>query len=515
MMAQRTVEVAIIGDASSLQRALRQGEGSAATFQSRMQALSSRLSTIGASLTRNLTLPLLGFGVVAYRELSESQRVMGSTEAVIRSMGLAAQVTLDDVEAMTTELRDLSGLDDEGIQEMINTLLTFRDVVPIIDEASLAALDMSTLFQGDMQRAAVQVGRALQDPVRGLTALSRVGVTFTQQQREQIAAMVAFGDAAGAQRIILEALQAQVGGQASAFGQTVGGQLGLVRQQFEDLAASILTDLLPVLEDLAGVLSKTADAYGGLSEGQQQAVAGGLALGFVAGPLAKLFAGLVIAIKAVAVVAGVLGAALGISASAMAAIIVLAAGVVAGLVWIIMNWGEGSRAAGDFFRTILMNAGPVRGVIIAIGQAVSIMVQWVKNAAGMVVDLFSALKRLAGVVLSPLIDAVRGLASMLSSALGPAESLFNRLRDIAGLNLSKAGLSVPTPKAAGGPVDRGGSFLVGEKGPELFIPRSSGRIVPNHKLGRSGGSAPEMGPVSVDDLARALARQPLLVKVVN
>ena len=41
-------------------------------------------------------------------------------------------------------------------------------------------------------------------------------------------------------------------------------------------------------------------------------------------------------------------------------------------------------------------------------------------------------------------------------------------------------------KASGGPVSSGKSFLVGEKGPELFVPRSSGTIVPNNKLGGGG-----------------------------
>ena len=44
-------------------------------------------------------------------------------------------------------------------------------------------------------------------------------------------------------------------------------------------------------------------------------------------------------------------------------------------------------------------------------------------------------------------------------------------------------------KAEGGPVKGGSSYIVGERGPELFVPGSSGNIVPNHKLGRGGGSA--------------------------
>ena len=42
-----------------------------------------------------------------------------------------------------------------------------------------------------------------------------------------------------------------------------------------------------------------------------------------------------------------------------------------------------------------------------------------------------------------------------------------------------------TPKANGGPVTGGKSYLVGERGPEMFSPGVSGMITPNHALGGS------------------------------
>ena len=44
------------------------------------------------------------------------------------------------------------------------------------------------------------------------------------------------------------------------------------------------------------------------------------------------------------------------------------------------------------------------------------------------------------------------------------------------------------PKADGGPVESNSSYLVGERGPELFVPRSAGAIVPNHSMAMMGGS---------------------------
>ena len=55
-------------------------------------------------------------------------------------------------------------------------------------------------------------------------------------------------------------------------------------------------------------------------------------------------------------------------------------------------------------------------------------------------------------------------------------------------------------KAMGGPVDAGTPYIVGEKGPELFVPQGSGRIIPNHRLDSQVGSSPTMtasaGPIT-------------------
>jgi len=43
-------------------------------------------------------------------------------------------------------------------------------------------------------------------------------------------------------------------------------------------------------------------------------------------------------------------------------------------------------------------------------------------------------------------------------------------------------------RAMGGPVSSGKAFLVGEKGPEMFVPGANGNIVPNDALGGGGGT---------------------------
>jgi phage-related minor tail protein len=57
-------------------------------------------------------------------------------------------------------------------------------------------------------------------------------------------------------------------------------------------------------------------------------------------------------------------------------------------------------------------------------------------------------------------------------------------------------LSIGGAKAAGGPVDAGVAYLVGEQGPELFVPQASGAIVPN------GGAAPQRPQIVLNVAAR-------------
>ena len=90
--------------------------------------------------------------------------------------------------------------------------------------------------------------------------------------------------------------------------------------------------------------------------------------------------------------------------------------------------------------------------------------------------------------LTAAIQGTKTLGDAAKSILNDLSSTLIRL----GVNtlLSKipgfGGLPILGGKAKGGPVKAGGSFVVGEKGPELFVPKRSGTIIPNDKLG--GGS---------------------------
>ena len=74
-MARRLI-VEIVGDASSLQRALGSASASADSFGSRMSAAGGKISAFGARMTRDVTLPIVGIGVVATKSAVDFQKSM-------------------------------------------------------------------------------------------------------------------------------------------------------------------------------------------------------------------------------------------------------------------------------------------------------------------------------------------------------------------------------------------------------------------------------------------------------
>jgi hypothetical protein len=159
----------------------------------------------------------------AISEARDAEKVGRLTENVIQSTGGAAKISSAQVNDLAQSLSNYAGIDDDVIQGGENLLLTFKHVRnevgkgnDIFNQASKAAVDLSATFGTDLNSAAVLVGKALDDPAQGLTKLTRMGVTFTDQQKEQIKTLVASGRTLDAQKIILAELASQTGGAAGA-----------------------------------------------------------------------------------------------------------------------------------------------------------------------------------------------------------------------------------------------------------------------------------------------------------
>src|SRR5690606_21721575 len=106
------------------------------------------------------------------------------------------------------------------------------------------------------------VGKALADPLRGITQLNRVGVVFTEQQRDQIEAMTKLGDVAGAQRMILRELEGQFGGVAEAMAQGPSAAIVQMKNAFGDFKETIGGAIAPVFGGIARSLKGFFESAG-------------------------------------------------------------------------------------------------------------------------------------------------------------------------------------------------------------------------------------------------------------
>lgn len=197
----------------------------------------------------------VGLGITAkvgFDEFREGQKEVAQTNAVLKSTGGIAGITAQHVKDLASQQLKLTGIDDELITRGENMLLTFTNIRnevgkgnDIFDQATVISEDLSVALGQDLQQSAIQVGKALQNPTIGLTALRRVGVSFTQDQIDLITKLDESGKHLEAQKLILHELTKEFGGTAKAVGQTFAGQVDVLKESFRNLAGEIVGNVIP------------------------------------------------------------------------------------------------------------------------------------------------------------------------------------------------------------------------------------------------------------------------------
>lgn len=208
----------------------------------------------------------VAFGKSAVTAYQESAQVAAQTNAVLKSTGNAAGITADEVAKLAKQLEFSSLFTDEQVQSAQNLLLTFtkigKDVFP---DATKIVVDMSQALGQDLKSSSIQVGKALQDPILGVSALRRVGVNFSKDQQEVIKKLVDSGQSAKAQAMILKELQTEFGGSAQA-ALAAAGPFAIIGKLWDDLKETVGGLIFQAITPLAQKLGALFNRLGG-SEG--------------------------------------------------------------------------------------------------------------------------------------------------------------------------------------------------------------------------------------------------------
>lgn len=376
------------------------------------------------------------------------------------SMGLFGDST-DEVTASlvnyANEVARSTGIDQNAIKATQAKLLTFKEIAQTADEvggnferATKAAIDLGAAGFGTAETNAIQLGKALNDPIKGITALTRSGVTFTESEKARIKVLVESNQVGEAQNMILAAIETQVGGTAEATSNATDRmKVGLSQvtetigvallPAFEKVTAFLLDEVFPAFQKYVLPIVKSLAAY------IQDNFAPILNNVFI--PIIKAL------MKAWDTVASS-----------------------------VKDNEEKLRPLLDLFRTVF---------------------DFVKvYLAPLFINVLGkALQLVAGVV-STLIGLFANLVAIINAAVSAIKAVASAGQAIGGAIGSALGFG--GGRAAGGPVSAGTAYMVGERGPELFVPGSSGSIIPN---GAGGGTTINLtvnGAIDAEGTARTI-----------
>lgn len=267
MARTQNLKVVISGDASQLSRAFGRAEKDSGHLEGRIGKHSSAIGKHLGTMAKVGSVALGGALVLGVKQsiaaFQEHEKVAAQTAAVLKSTGGAANVSAKDIDGLATSISNKSGMDDEAVQSAENLLLTFTKVRnetgkgnDVFTQATSTVADMSTALGQDLKSSSIQVGKALNDPIKGITALSRVGVTFSKGQKDQIKALESSGQHLKAQKIILKELNREFGGSAKAAGSTFAGSINKAKVAVGNLGEVVGGKLAPFIAKGATWLAK-------------------------------------------------------------------------------------------------------------------------------------------------------------------------------------------------------------------------------------------------------------------
>ena len=265
------VHVKLTGDSSNLNSALDDAQGELKDTQKDAEDTSKSLRGMGKAFlgAAAAAAGIVGVGSLFKSVASEGEKfetAMLKINAIIKATGGAAGKTGEELRESARALALNTLESTEGVLAAQQRLLTFRKITgDVFDRTIAVSADLAAAMGQDLSGASVMLGRALEDPVRGVTALTRTGTVFTDQQKEMIKTLVESGELQKAQTFILKELEDQYGGTAVAAAQGYGGALDTLGQRQQEFLLAI-NETLGITDALAAAVNGIANVFKLLTE---------------------------------------------------------------------------------------------------------------------------------------------------------------------------------------------------------------------------------------------------------
>ena len=293
-MAGKRLSIALTLNDKQFQSGLRKATRSMTKFGKSMQRT-------GQTLSKSLTLPIAALGVASVKAFDAQSKAVAQVEAGLRSTGESAGFTSDQLQKLAADLQTKTLFGDEVIlKDATAQLLTFTNITgEQFEKTQIAALNLATRLDGDLKSASIQLGKALNDPVANLSALSRAGIQFSAEQKETIKSLADTNRLAEAQNIILQELETQFGGAAEAAAKAGLGPFEQLRNALSDVSEEFGKLILENIEPLKKSISELTGFLRGLNTEQKQTALRIAGITAVAGPLLIVLGKLVTSVASI------------------------------------------------------------------------------------------------------------------------------------------------------------------------------------------------------------------------
>lgn len=291
------------------------GADSVKAFGKTAKEVASDMESTGRTMSLAITAPFLLLSKGALDQAKLMRDAQGQVAAALASTGSASGKTQDQLEGLAKQLSSVSTFGKNDILRNVSAnLLTFGNITgKVFDQAQVAIVNMAAKMgggEGSLQDATLKIGRALNDPIQGVNALSRAGIQFTTAQKDQIKTLVQSGNGYKAQLIILDALTKKYAGAAAAARAAAPDAAAQQDwENFEETIGNIEIKLLPALTD---ELKSVLGWFQSLNTETQTSIVKWTAIAAAVGPVLIVFSKTVTAVKSLVEIGAGLSKALGL-----------------------------------------------------------------------------------------------------------------------------------------------------------------------------------------------------------
>jgi len=287
-MAEKTLSIKLSLNDKQFQSSLKKSMRS-------MKKFGGNMKSFGQTLSRNVTLPIVALGAASVAAFDKQAKAVAQVEAGLISTGNAAGFTSEQLQKMAADLQAKTIFGDEVIlKDATAQLLTFTNIAgKQFARTQQAALNLATRLDGDLKSASIQLGKALNDPIANLSALSRSGIQFSEEQKAIIKSLAQTNKLAEAQTIILDELEKQYGGAAEAAAEAGLGPFQQLQNSLSDVSEEFGKLIVENIEPFKKLLLDVIKVLRSLTDEQKKAIVKFAGYAAVIGPVVVVLGSLI------------------------------------------------------------------------------------------------------------------------------------------------------------------------------------------------------------------------------